>query len=103
MRIADLDKSSLEIEGFFVDRPGTACSQIFQPALELHENAKVLSQMPIRVQHVPLEKKRVHVCLLSPVIISDLLESFTDFAAETDVARLAVQRDVLDRIPEVGA
>ena len=103
MRVADLEKRRLEIESFLVDRPRTARAKVLQSALELYEDAKVFPQMPVRVQHVPLEEKRVHVPLFSPVIVSDLLESFTDFAAETDVAGLAAKRDVFDRIPEIGA
>jgi len=45
--------------------------------------------MPVRVQHIPLEEKSVRVALLSPVVVSDLFECFADFAAKTDVARVA--------------
>src|SRR5277367_2656890 len=103
MRIADFEKCRLEIEPFLVDRPRTARSKVLQSALELYEDAKVLPQMPVRVQHVPLEQKRVHVPLFSPVVVSGLLERFTDFAAETDVTRLTAKPDVFDRIPEVRA
>jgi hypothetical protein len=103
MRVADLEKRRFEVKPFLVDRPRTTRAKVLQSALELYKDAKVFPQMPVRVQHVPLEEKRIHVPLFSPVVISDLLESFTDFPTETDVARLAAKRDVLDRIPEIRA
>src|ERR1700761_1464865 len=103
MRVADLEKRRFEIETFLFYRPRTARAKVLHSALELYEDAKVFPQMPVRMQHIPLEEKRVPVPLLAPVVVSDLLESFTDFAAQTDVARLAAKRDVFDRIPEIGA
>lgn len=103
MRIAHLEKSRLEIQPFLVDGPRTTRAKIFQPALELYEDAKAVPQMPVRVQHVTLEEKRVHVPLFPPVVVADLLESFADFTAEADITRLTVKRDVFDRIPEIGA
>src|SRR5260370_8456 len=103
MRVPDPENVRLEIALVLVDGPRTARAEVLQSALELYEDAKVFSQMPVRLQHVPLEEKRVHVPLFSPVVVSDLLESLTDFAAETDVARLAPKRDVFDRVPEIGA
>src|SRR5580658_3747240 len=57
--------------------------------------------MPVRVQHVSFEVKRIGIRLFSPIIIADLLQDLASPAADAAVPAVASQGNVLQRIPEV--
>src|SRR5580692_5586930 len=57
--------------------------------------------MPVRVQHVSFEVKRIGIRLFSPIIDADLLQDLTSPAADAEVPAVRAQGNVLQRIPEV--
>src|SRR5712671_2278022 len=61
------------------------------------------TEMPIAVQHVSLEKKRVRISLLAPVIVADLFEDLPDLASDSQIPIVRAETDVLQRIPDVLA
>src|SRR5580658_8843131 len=57
--------------------------------------------MPVRVQHVSFEVKRIGIRLFSPIIVADLLQDLTSPATDAEVPAVWSQGNVLQRIPEV--
>src|SRR5579864_4226227 len=98
---AKFHECRLEVQFLFVDQPVSASPERFQSALELHERAEMLSEMPVCVQHVALEEERVGVRLLAPVIIADPLEGLSCLAADCEEPAVAFQRNVLQRVPDI--
>jgi hypothetical protein len=50
------------------------------------------------MEHVVLKKEGVCIVLLAPVVVSDLLKSFSHFAAERYIRAVVPERNVLDSL-----
>src|ERR1700722_18239969 len=100
---AKFEKSGLKVELLFVDGPRTTYTEGIQSTFELNERAHMLSVVSVKRKHVSFVKIPVHVGLLSPIVVADLLPDFSSLTSESEIpiVRAVSQRDVLDRIPEV--
>ena len=64
----------------------------------------MFAEVPIRMEHVPFQEKRVHVRLLAPVVIANVFKRFSDLAANRQIRFPArSQGNELDGVPNVPA
>src|SRR5690242_3833643 len=57
--------------------------------------------MPVRVQHVSFEVKRIGIVLSAPIVVADLLQHLARPAADAEVPAVRSQANVFQRIPGV--
>src|SRR5580704_2170332 len=63
----------------------------------------MFSIVSVKRKHVSFVQIPVHVRLLSPIVVADLLPDLSSLTSDGEIptVRAVSQRDVLDRIPEV--
>ena len=95
----------MEIEAVLVGRAGTARAAVLETALELRERAEMPADVEIRVHHVALQQVPVGVAIrIAEIGVVEQLVPLAQVASEREIrVEGRNERDVLDRIPELGA
>ncbi len=92
----------MKVELLFVDRTRAANPIGVQAALQLDECTNVLAIVNVEIEHVSFIEVSVHVGLLSPAVVSDLLPDLSGFSSNRHepVIDSAAKPDVFDRVPK---
>lgn len=101
-----ISKKLREIELILIDlwaRPAYSC--VFPFARRFNKDPQVFSEMEIAEQHISLQYVAVGALgLLSPKRIVKTLVALANFTTDGEIpVPLLIERDVFERIPEVGA
>jgi hypothetical protein len=102
-RISDLQESGLKVELLFVNWPWTTDPKRIDTTFQFYEGPEMLSEVGVKMEHVPLIEIGVPKRVLSPIVVSNLLPDFARLTAngEEPIVTPLSKADIFERVPEI--